>query len=87
MLSYAYDHLYQRSFGFRRAILVTNVDLKKIEEAVKMILEAVGEDPNERRFTRYTETSIENVRRNVRRSYIKIQENILKQFLTKIMKN
>ena len=24
---------------------MTNVDLKKIEEAVKMILEAVGEDP------------------------------------------
>ena len=41
---YAYV-LYNRSFGFRRQYKMTNVDLKKIEEAVKMILEAVGEDP------------------------------------------
>ena len=37
---------YIKKFWFWGAILVTNVDLKKIEEAVKMILEAVGEDVN-----------------------------------------
>ena len=41
------------------------VDYEKMEKAVTMILEAVGEDPSREGLVRYTKTGCENVRRNV----------------------
>ena len=59
---------YIKKFWFWEAILVTNVDLKKIEEAVKMILEAVGEDPAREGLLDTPKRVSQNVRGNVRRS-------------------
>ena len=40
----------KRIIVFRGSLQMTNVNLNKIEEAVRLILEAVGEDPNREGF-------------------------------------
>ena len=40
------------------------VNRTQIEEAVRLILEAIGEDPNREGLIRYTKKSCENVRRS-----------------------